>query len=143
MMCGANSLPEEFFASVIISMQRIKSSWNEDRVASSFCNRRHSKKNGPRPSALFAEYKLNTDKVTVFTRRGREVFVRRFGDVIRSARIEGDDLKVETVNGSRYMCDAVTGELLEAWPAAETAAEPASPEMPMSSDVPAGIIAAA
>ena len=40
-------------------------------------------------------------------------FARRFGDAIRSARIEGDDLKVETVNGSRFMCDAVTGELLK------------------------------
>ncbi len=125
-------------------MQRIKSSWNADRVAASCSNRRHSKKNGPRPSALFAEYKLNTDKVTVFTRRGREVFARRFGDTIRSARIEGDDLRVETVNGSRYMCDAVTGELMEAWPAAETATEAASGKVPaIPAETPAEITAAA
>ena len=60
------------------------------------------------------EYRLNTDKVTVFTRRGREVYTRQFGDVIVSARIEGDNLKVETENGGRYVCNATTGELLEA-----------------------------
>ena len=53
---------------------------------------------------------MNTDKVTVFTRRGREVYTRRFGDVILSSRIDGDDLKVETVNGGRHVCDAWTGE---------------------------------
>ena len=60
------------------------------------------------------EYRLNTDKVTVFTRRGREVYTRQFGDVIVSARIEGDVLRVETENGGRYVCDARTGELREA-----------------------------
>lgn len=120
-------------------MQNIKSSWNEDRIAASCCNRCHSKKNGPRSSALYAEYKMNTDKVTVFTRRRREVFARRFGDAIRSARIEGDDLRVETVNGSRYVCDAVTGELLEAWPAAETATVTASETVPAIPEAPAGI----
>ena len=139
----AGSLPAGFFASAILSMQRIKSSWNEDRIAASCCNRRHSKKNGPRPSALYAEYKLNTDKVTVFTRRRREVFARRFGDAIRSARIEGAALRVETVNGSRYKCDAVTGELLEAWPAVETVAETASGNMPAIPEIPAGITVAA
>ena len=124
-------------------MQNIKSSWNEDRIAASCCNRRHSKKNGPRPSALYAEYKMNTDKVTVFTRRRREVFERRFGDAIRSARIEGDDLRVETVNGSRYMCDAVTGELLEAWPAAEATTETASGKVSAIPETPAGITVAA
>ena len=124
-------------------MKNIKSSWNADRIAASCCNRRHSKKNGPRPSALYAEYKMNTDKVTVFTRRGREVFVRRFGDTIQSARIEGDDLRVETVNGSRYMCDAVTGELLEAWPAAETATDAASGKVPAIPEPPAEIAVAA
>ena len=124
-------------------MQTIKSSWHEDRFAASCCNRRHSKKNGPRPSALYAEYKMNTDKVTVFTRRGRAVFARRFGDTIRSARIEGDDLRVETVNGSRYMCDAVTGKLLEAWPAVETVAETASGKVPAIPETPAEITAAA
>ena len=63
--------------------------------------------------------------MTVFTRRGREVYTRRFGDVVLSSRIDGDDLKVETVNGGRYVCDAWTGELLEAWPAAETATKTA------------------
>ena len=124
-------------------MQTIKSSWHEDRFAASCSNRRHSKKNGPRPSALYAEYKLNTDKVTVFTHRRREVFTRRFGDTIRSARIEWDDLRVETVNGSRYMCDAVTGELLEAWPAAEAAAETASGKGSAIPETPAGITVAA
>ena len=57
---------------------------------------------------------MNTDKVTVFTRRGREVYTRQFGDVIVSARIEGDALKVETENGGRYVCNARTGELREA-----------------------------
>ena len=124
-------------------MQNIKSSWNEDRIAASCCNRRHSKKNGPRPSALYAEYKLNTDKVTVFTRRGREVFARRFGDTIWSARIEGEDLRVETVNGSRYKCDAGTGELLEAWPASETATEAASGMVTAIPKTPPEITAAA
>ena len=106
-------------------MSTIKSSWNEDRVAASYCNRRPAKKQGPRPSALYAQHKINTDIVTVFTRRGREVYTRRFGDVILSSRIDGDDLKVETVNGGRYVCDAWTGELLEAWPATETATKTA------------------
>ena len=106
-------------------MSTIKSSWNEDRVAASYCNRRPAKKQGPRPSALYAQYKVNTDIVTVFTRRGREVYTRRFGDVVLSSRIDGDDLKVETVNGGRYVCDAWTGELLEAWPVTETATKTA------------------
>ena len=108
-----------------VDMRTMKSSWNEDRVAASYCNRRPAKKQGPRPSALYAQHKINTDIVTVFTRRGREVYTRRFGDVILSSRIDGDDLKVETVNGGRYVCDAWTGELLEAWPATETATKTA------------------
>ena len=40
------------------------------------------------------EYRLNTDKVTVFTRRGREVYTRRFGDTIRPSRIDGDETAV-------------------------------------------------
>ena len=103
-----------------VSMRNIKSSWNSDRVAASACNRRPAKKQGPRPPALYAQYKLNTDIATVFTRRGRKVFTRRFGGTIRSACIDGDNLKVETVNGGRYVCDAWTGELLEVCPAAET-----------------------
>ena len=95
-------------------MGRLKSSWSPDRVAASACNRRPAKKQGPRPSALYAQYKVNTDTVTVFSRRGREVYTRQFGDVIVSARIEGDNLKVETENGGRYVCNATTGELLEA-----------------------------
>ena len=106
-------------------MRTIKSCWNDDRIAASVCNRRPAKKQGPRPSALYAQHKINTDIVTVFTRRGREVYTRRFGDVILSSRIDGDYLKVETVNGGRYVCDAWTGELLEAWPAAETATKTA------------------
>ena len=98
----------------ILHMKRLKSSWSLDRIAASACNRHPAKKQGPRPSALYAQYKVNTDTVTVFTRRGREVYTRQFGDVIVSARIEGDTLKVETENGGRYVCNATTGELLEA-----------------------------
>ena len=98
----------------ILHMKRLKSSWSPDRVAASACNRRPAKKQGPRPSALYAQYKVNTDTVTVYTRRGREVYTRQFGDVIVSARIEGDTLKVETENGGCYVCNATTGELLEA-----------------------------
>ena len=54
-------------------MRRIRSSWNPDRVAASYCNRRPAKKQGPRPSALYAQHKINTDIVTVFTRRGSEL----------------------------------------------------------------------
>ena len=54
-------------------MIRIRSSWNPDRIAASACNRRPAKKQGPRPSALYAQYKVNTDIVTVFTRRGSEL----------------------------------------------------------------------
>lgn len=95
-------------------MRRIRSSWNPDRFAASACNRRPAKKQGPCLSALYAQHKINTDIVTVFTRRGQEVYTRRFGDVALSSRIDGDDLKVETVNGSHYVCDAWPGELLEA-----------------------------
>lgn len=111
-------------------MSTIKSSWNEDRVAASACNRRPAKKQGSRPSALYAQHKVNTDIVTVFTRRGRQVYTRRFGDVVLSSRIDGDDLKVETVNGGRYVCDAWTGELLEG-------DVPAKPEVACTVDYPA------
>ena len=124
-------------------MSTIKSSWNEDRVAASYCNRRPAKKQGPRPSALYAQHKINTDIVTVFTRRGREVYTRRFGDVILSSRIDGDDLKVETVNGGRYVCDAWTGELLEAWPATETATKTAPEKVSAMSEAPTGVFVAA
>ena len=60
-----------------VDMRTMKSSWNEDRVAASYCNRRPAKKQGLRPSALYAQHKINTDIVTVFTRRGREVYTRR------------------------------------------------------------------
>ena len=95
-------------------MRTIKSSWNSDRIAASVCNRRLAKKQGPRPSALYAQYKIGTGIVTVFTRRGRKVYTRHFDDTVLSSRIDGDDLKVETVNGGRYVCDAWSGELLEA-----------------------------
>ena len=77
-----------------VDMRTMKSSWNEDRVAASYCNRRPAKKQGPRPSALYAQHKINTDIVTVFTRRGREVYTRRFGDTIRPSRIDGDETAV-------------------------------------------------
>ena len=126
-----------------VDMRTMKSSWNEDRVAASYCNRRPAKKQGPRPSALYAQHKINTDIVTVFTRRGREVYTRRFGDVILSSRIDGDDLKVETVNGGRYVCDAWTGELLEAWPATETATKTAPEKVSAMSEAPTGVFVAA
>ena len=75
-------------------MSTIKSSWNEDRVAASACNRRPAKKQGPRPSALYAQHKINTDIVTVFTSCGREVYTRRFGDVVLSSHIDGDETAV-------------------------------------------------
>ncbi len=124
-------------------MSTIKSSWNEDRVAASACNRRPAKKQGLRPSALYAQHKINTDIVTVFTRRGRVVYTRRFGDVVLSSRIDGDDLKVETVNGGRYVCDAWTGELLEAWPATETATKTAPEKLSAMSEAPTGVFVAA
>ena len=124
-------------------MRTIKSCWNDDRIAASVCNRRPAKKQGPRPSALYAQHKINTDIVTVFTRRGREVHTRRFGDVVLSSRIDGDDLKVETVNGGRYVCDAWTGELLEAWPATETATKTAPEKVSAMSEAPTGVFAAA
>ena len=126
-----------------VDMRTMKSSWNEDRVAASYCNRRPAKKQGPRPSALYAQHKINTDIVTVFTRRGRVVYTRRFGDVVLSSRIDGDDLKVETVNGGRYVCDAWTGELLEAWPATETATKTAPEKVSAMSEAPTGVFVAA
>ena len=66
-----------------------------------------------------------------------------FGDVVLSSRIDGDDLKVETVNGGRYVCDAWTGELLEAWPAAETATKTAPEKVSAMSDAPTGVFVAA
>ena len=118
----ANRLPRNVFASVKSSMLKLRSSWSTDRIAASCCNRRHSKKNGSCPSALYAEYKLNAAEVTVFTRRRRVVFTRRFDGAISSACVRGDVLEVETETGGRYVCDAQTGELLEEWPSLETAA---------------------
>ena len=95
-------------------MRTIKSSWNSDRIAAAVCNRPRSKKCKYRPADRYAQFEVGTDAVSVITRRGRAVFTRRFGDEIFSACISGPDLTVETVNGGRFVCDAETGELLEA-----------------------------
>ena len=94
-------------------MKTLHSSWNSNRFAAADCCRRHSKKNGPRLSALYAQYKVNSDQVEVHTRRGRKVYTRQFGDTIISACIVGDELQVKTMNGGRFVCDAQTGKLLE------------------------------
>ena len=94
-------------------MRSIKSSWNSDRIAAAYCNRCAPKKASSRLSALYAQYKTGFDMVSVFTRRGRRVFTRHFGDTILSACVSGDQLKVETTNDGRFVCDAWTGKLLE------------------------------
>lgn len=124
-------------------MKKIRSSWNSDRIAAAVCCRRHSKKNEHRPSALFAQYKVGTDLVVVYTRRGREVYARHFGDTILSALIDGDDLLVKTVNGGHFVCDAVTGELLEANPPAKPAVVEQPPEASLESNVRVGFTHAA
>ena len=95
-------------------INKLRSSWNSDRIAAAVCCRRHSKKNEHHLSALFAQYKVNSDQVEVYTRRGRKVYSRQFGDTILSACIVGDELQVETMNGGRFVCDAQTGKLLKA-----------------------------
>lgn len=102
-------------------MRTIRSSWNSDRVASAYCNRRPPKRTAPRPSALCAQYKTGSNEVSVFTRRGRELFSRHFGGTIASACVRGDKLEVLTANGGSYVCDAWTGILLES----EAPAKPA------------------
>ena len=94
-------------------MKMLKSSWNPDRVAAACCNHRPSKGGAPRVAALYAQYKAGSDCVSVFTRRGRKIFARRFGDEILSACVFGDQLRVETRNGGSFACDAWTGKLLE------------------------------
>ena len=90
-------------------MRTMRSSWNSDRVAAATLNRRAPKRTAPRPPALYAQYKTGSDMVSVFTRRGRELFTRHFGDTISSACVRGDKLEVETANGVRFVCDAWTG----------------------------------
>jgi len=97
-------------------MKTLRSSWNSDRIAAALCNRPRSKKCRYRPADRYAQFEVGTDTVSVITRRGRTVFTRRFGDGIFSACVSGPDLTVETVNGGRFVCDAETGELLEARP---------------------------
>ena len=92
---------------------KLHTSWNSDRIAAAACCRRHSKKNDLHLSALFAQHKVNSDQVEVYTRRGRKVYSRQFGDTILSACIVGDELLVETMNGSRFVCAAQTGKLLK------------------------------
>lgn len=112
-------------------------------MAAATCYRPHSKKNEHRPSALFAQYKVGSDLVVVRTRRGREVYARHFGDTIQSARIVGDDLLVETVNGGRFVCDAETGKLLEANPPAKPTVVEQPPEASLESNVRVGFAHAA
>jgi len=94
-------------------MRTMRSSWNSDRVAAAFLTRRAPKRTAPRHSKLYAEYKIGSDTISVFTRRGRKVFTRHFGDTILSACVSGDQLWVETANGGRFVCDAWTGKPLE------------------------------
>ena len=89
-----------------------KSSWNSDRIAAAFCNRRQPKRAVPRPAAFYTQYKKGGDTVTVLTRRGRKVFSRQFGEEITSACVVDEDLRVETANGSRFQFDIWTGKLL-------------------------------
>lgn len=93
-------------------MKTPKSSWNSDRMAAAHCNRKAKRAFARRPDR-YAQYKTGGDTVEVVTIRGRKVFSRRFGDEIVSACIMGEKLEVETANGSRYVCDAETGKVLE------------------------------
>ena len=111
-------------------MRTLRSSWNSDRVAAAFITRRVPKRTAFRRPALYAQYKIGSDMVSVFTRRGRKVFTRHFGDTILSACVSGDQLRVETANGGRFVCDAWTGKLLES-------------EVPLNPAICAGILNAA
>ena len=113
-----------------IKMRTLRSSWNSDRVAAAFITRRVPKRTAFRRPALYAQYKIGSDMVSVFTRRGRKVFTRHFGDTILSACVSGDQLRVETANGGRFVCDAWTGKLLES-------------EVPLNPAICAGILNAA
>lgn len=86
--------------------------------AASVCNRRPAKKQGRRLSALYAQHKINTDIVTVFIRRGREVFTRRFGGVILSSRIDAIDtcVKLPPNTGSGFSIEWGVREKFEHWP---------------------------
>ena len=96
-----------------VKMRTLRSSWNSDRVAAAFLTRRAPKRTAPRRPALYAQYKIGADMVSVFTRRGRKVFTRHFGDTILSACVSEDQLMVETANGGHFVCDAWTGKLQE------------------------------
>ena len=102
-------------------MKKLGSSWNENRIAAAFCNCRPKKSVATPVAKLYAQYRENSDTVTVFTRRGRKVFSRQFGGIIFSACVRGDELQVETVNGGTFVCNAMTGELLEATAPEKTA----------------------
>ncbi len=101
-------------------MKTLKSSWNSDRVAAATIAKRSRRTRSV--STPFAQYRLGSDEVQVRTRRGRVIFTRRFDGAIASACVRGDVLEVETTPGSRYVCYARTGELLEEWPSLKTAA---------------------
>jgi len=94
-------------------MRQLRSSWNSDRVAAAFITRRVPKRTAFRRPALCAQYKIGSNTVSVFTRRGRKVFTRHYGGTILSACVSGDQLMVKTANGGRFVCDAFTGKLLE------------------------------
>ncbi len=103
-----------------IAMKTLKSSWNSDRVAAATIAKRTRRVRSVHTP--FAQYRLGSDEVQVLTRRGRVIFARRFDGTIASACVRGDMLEVETTAGSRYVCDAQTGEILEEWPSLEAAA---------------------
>ena len=95
-------------------MKTLRSSWNSDRIAAAICNRRSSKKKASRSPTLYARFNDEPNVVSVVIRRGREVFSRRFDDTVTFARVVGNDLQVETADGSCYVFNARTGDLLTA-----------------------------
>lgn len=107
-------------------MKTLKSSWNSDRIAAAICNRRSSKKKASRSPTLYARFNDEPNIVSVVIRRGREVFSRRFDDTVTFARVVGNDLQVETADGSRYVFDAWTGDLLTA----DIPTKPAAADLP-------------
>ena len=107
-------------------MKTLRSSWNSDRIAAAVCSRRPARKTEHRPPALYAQLNVKSNVVSVFTRRGREVFSRRFDDAVYSACIVGNSLQVEMVDGGRYLFDAWSGDLLTA----EVSPKPPAGDLP-------------
>ena len=109
-------------------MKKLKSSWNEDRIAAAFCNRSPQKGATPRTAKPAVRCEIDSDRVTVFTKRGRKVFSRQFGDMVYSTCICGNELEVETMNGSIFVCNVRTGKLLETHVPSESSDGSADPD---------------